>query len=296
MGTNARPGDSGTLLLGAHGRRSEWKRGSWCHLGTSSRSRRQGSGRLLLGLAENRSRLEGHLRHLAALSVAAVKSPRRPRWADGRSRSERILAALAVASLGFSGACSRSEGPTALSRAPEDVCGGFEDWRRSTYVLPYPSGRSFVVGQGNCSGRGHSAFWKYGYDFLMPIGTLITAARGGIVVHAADSARDGDRTRTNLVTVEHDDGTVLLYSHLTYKGALVAVGDRVVQGQAIARSGNTGLSTEPHLHLSLHPCASLPGLPGGDSTSCPTLPLNFRNTSPNPQGLSTGVTYLAGPL
>lgn len=178
---------------------------------------------------------------------------------------------------------------------PEDTCSGFGDWSTSAYVLPYPVGTSYQVGQANCSGFGHSGYWKYGYDFLMPIGTPVSAARAGTVLHSVDGAQDGDPDNTNLVTIEHSDGTVALYSHLTFAGALVDAGDAVRQGQVIGLSGNTGFSTEPHLHFSLHPCGALQGLAGGDHFSCPTLPVTFRNTEPNPQGLEVGRSYVAGP-
>ena len=85
-----------------------------------------------------------------------------------------------------------------------------------------------------------------------------------------------------------------LYSHLTRGGALVAVGQTVAAGDAVGRSGNTGNTGGfPHLHFSLHPCAMLPGLPGGDESSCPSIPLTFRNTDANPQGLVAGRSYRA---
>jgi glutamine cyclotransferase len=74
--------------------------------------------------------------------------------------------------------------PTTPFASRVDVCEGFPPWESSAYVLPYPVGSAFVVNQANCSGFGHSGFWKYGYDFTMQIGTLVTAARGGRVLHS----------------------------------------------------------------------------------------------------------------
>lgn len=159
-------------------------------------------------------------------------------------------------------------------------------------MLPYTIGESYRVNQANCSGFGHSDFWEYGYDFDMPIGTVITAARDGEVVHAQDGARDGDRNRTNLITIRHDDGTVALYSHLTLNGVQVTIGQFVFAGEPIGLSGDTGNTGGlPHLHFSLHPCSALPGLPGAGS--CPSIPVNFRNTDPNPDGLQGNVHYEA---
>lgn len=200
---------------------------------------------------------------------------------------------LALVALTLPIACG-GDAPTA-PMAPLDICEGFSDWSASPYVLPYPVGSGYLLGQSNCSGFGHSGYWKYGYDFHMPIGSLLTASRAGVVLHSVEDAVDGDRTRTNLVTVQHVDGTVAVYSHLTFEGALVDVGDAVAQGQPIGLSGHTGFSHEPHLHFSVHTCGRLPGLPGGDPDPCPTLPITFRNTDPNSQGLAAGRIYVAQP-
>ena len=127
----------------------------------------------------------------------------------------------------------------------------------------------------------------------MDIGTIVTASRDGIIGWATDGCPDGDRTCTNLVTIIHDDSTVSLYSHLT-PGLLVEAGDLVKAGDTIGRSGDTGYTGGlPHLHFSIHPCNELPGLP--NARNCPTLPANFRNTTPNPNGLLGGRFYRANP-
>jgi murein DD-endopeptidase MepM/ murein hydrolase activator NlpD len=208
-----------------------------------------------------------------------------------RARMARVAAAGLLA-VGCHSPTS-TQGPTSASRGTE-VCGGFQPWETSPYALPYPAGTAFVVHQGNCSGFGHSGFWKYGYDFAMPIGTLVTASRGGEVLYAEGRGWDGQYSPTNLVVIGHADGTVAVYSHLTHGGALVAAGDRVNDGEPIGRSGNTGdTGGFPHLHFSVHHCARLPGLPNGDDYSCPTMPVTFRNTSPNPDGLVAGRSYAA---
>lgn len=175
-----------------------------------------------------------------------------------------------------------------------DTCGPFGAWETSDHLLPYPVGASYTVNQANCSGFGHSGFWKHGYDFTMPIGTPITASREGTVGWANDGCPDFETSCTNLITVIHDDGTVALYSHLTPGGVLVVSGQTVVAGEEIGRSGVTGNTGGlPHLHFSLHPCNELPGLPGAGD--CPTIPVNFRNTDPNPRGLEPRRAYEALP-
>lgn len=167
------------------------------------------------------------------------------------------------------------------------------DSNHSSYVLPYEHGAQHWVNQANCSGHGHSRFWNHGYDFKMDIGTPVLAARSGTVMTANDGCTDGDRACTNLITVRHADGTFALYSHLTKGGINVVKGQDVIAGQLIGRSGDTGNTGGlPHLHFSVHPCGALPGL--GLKGVCPSQPVNFRNTEPNPHGLIAAHFYRAG--
>ena len=157
----------------------------------------------------------------------------------------------------------------------------------SPYVLPYPVGMTFVVGQGNCSSGSHAAgtLVQYAYDLLMPIGTTILASRGGTVILVEERYEDGTRRagEENYINVRHADGTIAAYVHLTRQGALVSVGDRVKQGQSIGVSGDSGSSSEPHLHFHVQSCEG-----------CPTEPVTFRNTRPHPGGLEEGQAYTAG--
>lgn len=169
----------------------------------------------------------------------------------------------------------------------------FPNWFASPYNLPYAIGTTYQVLQGNTSGLGHRDFWQFGYDFKMCIGTQVLAARDGTVVHANDGAGDGDRNNTNLITIEHHDGTVALYSHLTRNGVFVTAGTEVKQGDVIGLSGDTGnTGGVPHLHFSVHPCTNLPGLVGAGS-DCSSVPVNFLNTASNPNGLGSGKCYTA---
>lgn len=205
---------------------------------------------------------------------------------------QRFILKVAPAWVFLAAACSSGDSAVESVPAAASVCADSLPTSQSLYVLPYTLSESYRVNQANCSGFGHSDFWQYGYDFVMDIGTVVTAARDGTVVHAQDGARDGDRNRTNLITIEHADGSVALYSHLTLNGVLVTVGQTISAGQTIGFSGDTGNTGGlPHLHFSLHPCSDLPGLPGAGS--CPSVFVNFRNTSENDNGLEAGRSYVA---
>lgn len=210
-------------------------------------------------------------------------------------RQQLGLIALLVCAAGAAACGSNARSGSGPTPIPAESCGPFGDWTGSPYVLPYELDRGYVVNQANCSGFGHSGFWKHGYDFVMAIGTAVHAVRAGVVLHSQGSALDGDRQRTNLVTVRHEDGTVALYSHLTRSGNLVQTGATVDAGALIGLSGDTGHTGGlPHLHFSVHPCGDLPDLPGAGT--CPSIPVNFRNTDPNPTGLSPQRVYVARPF
>lgn len=55
--------------------------------------------------------------------------------------------------------------------------------------------------------------------------------------------------QANYIVIEHPQGVHTLYSHLEREGLLVNVGDRVQQGQVIARVGCSGYCQSEHLHI-----------------------------------------------
>lgn len=81
-----------------------------------------------------------------------------------------------------------------------------------------------------------------GIDLDVPEGTLVHAAAGGEVYFYGEQPGYG-----NVMIVEHTDGFYSVYGHLA--SALAYQGQFVEVGQAIARSGNTGISDGPHLHF-----------------------------------------------
>ena len=166
--------------------------------------------------------------------------------------------------------------------------GPYPDQTTSAYVLPFEPGRTFVVGQGNCGSGSHAkgTLEQYAYDFLMPIGTPVVAARNGIVLLVEERFEDGTQnpSQLNYINITHSDGTIAAYVHLTKDGALVSVNEDVIQGQIIGLSGNSGLSSEPHLHFHVQGCSG-----------CSSTPITFRNTRSHPNGLVQGEAYTAEP-
>ena len=82
-----------------------------------------------------------------------------------------------------------------------------------------------------------------GIDMAAPIGTPVFAASAGTVIYSGDQVRGYG----NMVVVKHGDDLVTVYAHNSV--LLVRGGERVSAGQEIARVGDTGRSTGPHLHF-----------------------------------------------
>ena len=85
----------------------------------------------------------------------------------------------------------------------------------------------------------------YGLDLAAPLGTPIYAAADGVVLKAGRVSGFG-----NAVYIQDADGNVHIYGHMRYYD--VAAGDIVHAGDQIAKVGNEGFSTGPHLHYEIH--------------------------------------------
>lgn len=90
----------------------------------------------------------------------------------------------------------------------------------------------------------YSLGYHTGVDLEASTGTVVHAVADGIVVASDTSGSYGIN-----VQVKHNDGTYSLYAHLSSK--TVQKGTRVTAGRMIGRSGNTGNTTGPHLHLEI---------------------------------------------
>lgn len=84
-----------------------------------------------------------------------------------------------------------------------------------------------------------------GVDIALPMNSAVRAAADGDVIHA-DWDNDGYGF---MVWVDHGDGLRTLYAHLNR--IVVKRGQRIVRGQLLGLSGNTGWSLGPHLHFEI---------------------------------------------
>ncbi len=123
---------------------------------------------------------------------------------------------------------------------------------------PFSPGEEYPVSQGFLGEKTHNTpDSTYAVDIAMPVGTAIHAVRSGTVMDVEDDFNRGGTDfkkfadKANHVRVLHKDGTMALYAHLDLASVSVRPGARIRAGQRIARSGNTGFSSGPHLHFAI---------------------------------------------
>jgi murein DD-endopeptidase MepM/ murein hydrolase activator NlpD len=163
----------------------------------------------------------------------------------------------------------------------------------TVYQLPYLPGDSFIVTQGFNGTYSHQGSNKYAIDWKMPESTLVCAARGGIVVKAKDDSDQGGASinfdrYNNYVLIRHDDGTLAHYCHLKKDSIAVTVGQRVATGEVIARSGNTGFSSGPHLHVCVFKTK--------DGRTRASIPVRFRTSTETAVFLNESERYRAADI
>ena len=96
--------------------------------------------------------------------------------------------------------------------------------------------------------RRHPVTGRYqmheGIDFRAATGTRVYASRAGKVIYAGRKGGYG-----KVVGIEHEDDFTTWYGHLSR--IRVKTGQWVSQGKVVGLSGNTGISTGPHLHFEI---------------------------------------------
>jgi lipoprotein NlpD len=123
--------------------------------------------------------------------------------------------------------------------APRSITTRVDAKARTTaaYKLRWPVDGTITSRFGTREGRAHD-----GIDIGAPKGTDVRAAAAGEVVFSARHGGYG-----NLVVVRHADGLVTVYAHHSVN--LVRKGQSVSPGQIIAKVGDSGRASGPHLHF-----------------------------------------------
>ena len=97
---------------------------------------------------------------------------------------------------------------------------------------------------------------------------------------AAKASSDGKGSYANRICIDHGNGVYSFYAHLSTGTFKVKSGDRVRQGQLIAKTGTSGKSMGPHLHFEIRV--------GGNSTNYAKNPRNYlTKVNPVPNTVTT---------
>ncbi|MFA6386642.1 MAG: M23 family metallopeptidase [Candidatus Paceibacterota bacterium] len=141
--------------------------------------------------------------------------------------------------------------PVVIAEKPSKKPGSSYTYTPSTIASGYylrPAGGPTTSPYGSRRGGFH-----YGIDIGVSRGSTVLASATGTVVEIVGYCVEGRRScggrYGNYVMIQHPNGTITRYAHLSKVS--VSVGDTVSQGDQIAKSGNTGRSTGPHLHFQI---------------------------------------------
>ena len=141
-------------------------------------------------------------------------------------------------------------------------------------LLDYPVSKVvFSQGYGKTSFAKTSKFYgksgfHNGLDFAMPTGTKVLAAADGKIVATGNNGR---YAYGRWMAIDHGNGIVTMYGHLS--AYVKSKGDTVKAGDTIARSGNTGNSTGPHLHFTVFSTKSFEIVPSKSVASVKDIPV-----------------------
>ncbi len=114
-----------------------------------------------------------------------------------------------------------------------------------SFIWPCPSSSRITSQFGDRSAPTEGASTDHkGIDIGASTGSDIVAAASGTVIISTYSVSAG-----NYIMIDHGGGVFTVYMHCSQ--LLASVGDKVSQGQVIAKVGSTGYSTGPHLHFGI---------------------------------------------
>jgi len=158
----------------------------------------------------------------------------------GRRRSGARLVGVRLAALGllFAG-CATVEEPAAVSTIRELTVTA-ADVTAPCAAMLWPVDAPISSGFGSSDGRSHR---HEGIDLAVASDTPVRAACDGVVAYAGN----GMRGYGNLVILRHEGQLATMYAHNS--ALMVHEGELIVRGQVIARSGQTGHASAPHVHF-----------------------------------------------
>ncbi len=98
-------------------------------------------------------------------------------------------------------------------------------------------------------------YYCYGQEILSPADGTVVEVEGNwadsIIMGKGRFISKAKHIAGNFIVIQHSENEFSTLAHLKKDSFKVAVGDKVLRGQVVALCGNSGNSTEPHLHFQL---------------------------------------------
>jgi murein DD-endopeptidase MepM/ murein hydrolase activator NlpD len=101
-------------------------------------------------------------------------------------------------------------------------------------------------------GRTNADYFAYGQDALAPAAGTVAIVVDGVPENPRPGERDPYHVTGNEVVIDLGNGEYALFAHLIPGSIPVRPGEKVAAGQRVGKIGNSGNSTEPHLHFQIN--------------------------------------------
>ncbi|MEU4561141.1 M23 family metallopeptidase [Actinoplanes sp. NPDC023936] len=216
------------------------------------------SGSLLLDVAVAAgARVPARLIHRFDVSGAAGRTVRGAATEVDRREPLRLSPPLRGGGLAVYGCCRQ---PFAHRQALMDAGGG--TFAAQRYAIDFVRTDDGVRSYAGDQARNESYF-IFGDDVTAVADGRVLAVRDGVPANTPENppaSREAGDLSGNFVIQDLGGGAYALYAHMQTGSVRVRVGDRLTRGQTFGLVGNTGNSTEPHLHFHV---VDGPGLPFG---------------------------------
>lgn len=117
----------------------------------------------------------------------------------------------------------------------------------------------------------NESYYAFGQPVLAPAAGTVIAAVDGIADNVPAGKMNEAQPAGNAVLIEHPNGETSMIAHLKNGSVKVKAGDKVQAGDPIGECGNSGNSSEPHIHFQATAAGDDPGLK--------TIPVTFEDGS-----------------
>jgi murein DD-endopeptidase MepM/ murein hydrolase activator NlpD len=175
---------------------------------------------------------------LASVKAPAVATP--VTVASAPTTERRVVSVKVVEEKDSLGNVTRKTVPVYASVTVPATAAG-----TATISAPASSKKMIVKEVNNAPAEPDQIQFHKGMDIAVPYGSDVRCTAAGTVIFAGQKGGYG-----NCVIVSHGNGLATLYAHLS--DILVRTNDKVKVNHVIAKSGNSGRSTGPHLHYEVH--------------------------------------------